>query len=844
MEGSSLEEMKDIPSEKVAKEFATFPKRPSIPQTPSGSIVKLSTNFFRMIPKPSNYVFVYSVKFEPFIPDDNTPLRKRIIRGISEILEHSFKKFIFTGTVMYSTFDSGATPIIQETACADIKYSVTFFKVYVISLEDIRHPHKDMAKAQTANTFFNILIKSLLQSLNMVPVGRTSRYLIPSEAVPMNDYKLQIWPGYKTSVRLCEGGLLLEIDYTSRILSLKSALEVIEEIKRSGSKNVQGDVKEYFKARSVIAWYGNKRNYVIDDVEFNLNPDTYNFPTPEGPMNVTVYMKKKYGIVIKHRNQPLLLHLKKNKGEKEASEKIYLVPEICGLTGLPDEIRNDFHAMRQIAVHTKLTPDQRTDKMERLLKLFNRMDIDRTRKEGEAVSKRKVDQPAEILRRWGFEIDSQPIQVQGRKLVPVKIALGRDETMDVPSNGQFFFKKQIVSPLSLDKWILVHDNRGRKTAEDFVNTLYEASKTFGIHIDYPEYEEISNTRAKGFIDGIKNALKRVKDPQVILCMLPRNAVNEYKEIKRWAITQPNPYLTQMVKVDTLTRAKNMMPICSKVILQINSKRNGDLWRVSPPKELPKKTMMVGIDVSREARKTYLGFASSYNPTFTKYYTQITKLAERAEISGTIGILLYNALMRFYRETKNAFFPELIVIYRDGVGDSQKHEVFCSEVESIFKVLSTKLPDYKPKLLFAVINKKVHTRFFKKDTGGGQSHGGRSRGRRGYAEEEKRALSNPDPGTVIHSDIIDSRLYEFLIMPQYVNEGTGTPVRVHVIYDTSGLSFAGFEDLTNSLCYGYDNWQGAIRVPAPCKYAFTHAKLAAKYTDVIPTESLLSNKYFL
>ena len=840
------EEMKDVGPRTVSPEYSVFPKRPTPTQDSSGSLVKLSTNYFRMSAKPSNYVYVYAISFEPTIPNDNTPLRKRVIRGLREILEPNFKKFICTGGNLFTTYDAGPSPIVQPTAEGGIKYVVTLTKAHVISLEDILHPDKDTAKAQTANTFFNILIKSLLSALNMVPVGRTGKYLIPEEASAVHDHNIQIWPGYKTSVRLCEAGLLIEIDYTSRILSKSNAFSVIRDIK-ANSRNYQQDVKEYFKDRSVIAWYGNKVNYIISDVVFDLTPATHKFSSPEGETNIVNYMRSKYGIAIKYPDQPLLLHLKKPRGT-EVVEKIYLVPELVGLTGLPDDMRNDFRAMRDVAVYTKLNPDQRTEKMEKLLHLFNRMDINHSRREGEALNKRPQEQPGEILKRWGFSIDPTPIQVHGRKLKPVTISLGGGKTMEVPYNGQFFFKQAIVNPLTLDKWILVHDRNGGRMSEKFVDTLYEASKTFGINVDYPEYIEAHNSKAEGFIEAIQNATSKVPEPQVVLCILSRNSVNEYHKIKRWAITQQTPFLTQMVKLDTLERAKNMMPICSKIILQINTKRNGELWRVSTPKEVPRKSMMVGLDVSREKGTTYLGLSSSYDPWLAKYYTQIVKLDDKAEISGLVGNLLSKALVKFYKETKNSFLPELIVIYRDGVGDSQKHEVFQSEVESIFNMMAAKFENYKPKLLFAVINKKVHTRFFKKDTGtsGGRGYGGRGRGRGGFrgGAEERHDLVNPDSGTVIHSDIVNDKIYEFLIMPQYVNEGTGTPVRVHVIYDTSGLSLNVFEDLTNSLCYGYDNWQGAVRAPAPCKYAFTHAKLAAKYTRAIPEESLLSRKYFL
>eukprot|EP01022_Parablepharisma_sp_SALTPOND_P012137 TRINITY_DN1553_c1_g1_i1.p1 TRINITY_DN1553_c1_g1~~TRINITY_DN1553_c1_g1_i1.p1 ORF type:complete len:895 (-),score=91.64 TRINITY_DN1553_c1_g1_i1:4931-7615(-) len=831
---SDYEEMKDIaPSQPFQ-----FAKRPPLSSKPSGTVTKLSTNYFNMKLKASNYVYVYSVTFEESIPENNTPLRKKIVRGMREQMEKIFVKYVFTGTLLYSPHDAGKEPVRLENAVSGQKYIVTFIQAHVISLQDILYPHKDPAKAQTANTFFNILVKSLLSSLNMVPVGRTGKYLLPQEATPINDYNLQIWPGYKTSVRLCESGLLLEIDYTSRILSQKTAYVALRELQKNSS-NFQLDAKEFFNGRSVVAWYGNKRNYVITDVDFTLKPTTHTFHTPEGTMNVVDYMKKKYGITIKDKEQPLLVNIKKPREGPE--EKIFLVPELCGLTGLPDETRADFRAMKQIAVHTKLTPDQRTEKMQRLLKLFNRMDIKRAKEKGDALDKQAQPQPAEILNAWGFEINPQPLEVTGRILPPVTIGLGGGSSLSIPTTGQFFFKQPVLSPLALDKWFLVFDGRSKGITEPFVDTLYNASKTFGINVEYPKYLEVRSSRAEEYIGVIQDTFRKYPNPQIVVCILPRNAVNEYHKIKRWAVTQSPPLLTQMIKLDTLERAKNMMPICSKLILQINSKRNGDLWRVAVPAAVPKKSMMVGVDVSREKGSTYLGFASSYDPFFNKYFTQVMKLEEKAEISSTLGNLLVKALARFHEETKRKFLPELVVIYRDGVGETQRREVLEKEVKSILGALEKKYPDYHPRLIFAMVNKKVHTRFFTKAAGGFSGSRG---GRRGYAEEEKRDLSNPQPGTVIHSGIIDSSTYEFLMMPQYVNEGTGTPVRVHVLYDTSGLPFETFEELTNALCYGYDNWQGAIRTPSPCKYAFTHAKLTAKYTRVAPDERLLSHKYFL
>lgn len=825
------EEMKDVPQSGL--KAAPFPPRPKLALAPSGRKAKLQTNFFNITLKGENYIYVYSVKFEEDIPEQNTPLRKKLIRGMSKVLEGAFNKYFFTGTNLFSPKNLGTEPLRFETAETDVKYIVEFMQAHVISLQDIITPHKDSKKAQTATTFFNIIIKSLLSSLKMIPVGRTGKYLMHEQAKYINDYGIMVWPGYKTSVRLCESGLLLEVDFTSRILQQKSVYQYLKEIREQGG-NFEANAKEALVGKSVIGWYGNKMNYVVSDIDFNHNPQTFEFDAYGEHVKMVDYFSKKYGLKIKDLKQPLIESTKENRDG--IKEKSYLVPELCGLTGLPDGMREDHNAMKQVAVYTKLSPDQRTEEMKKLLKQFQRMDVDFKRKDGEAVRKKIPLQPAEIMKAWNLEISEKPHEVEGRILPPQLITLGGKQKLDIPPTGQFFFKQAIVQPLALDKWILVHTSRDKGNAEKFVDTLYNASQTFGVTVDFPTYAECKGIRAKDFVETAQNAIATQGNPQIIVFILPPPSTDEYRLIKKWAITQHQPYLTQMIKSKTLMNDRGLMAICSKVILQINSKRNGELWRVSIPKEVPKKTMMIGVDVSREGGSTYLGFSSSYDPYFCKYYTQILKLEKNKEICPIMGKCLQLALNRFKAETKS-FLPELLVIYRDGVGESQKAELFKSEFGNMLNLLDKNFPGYNPKIIFATINKKVHTRFFSKN-GAIPSRGAK----RGYHEEG--VLSNPQPGTVIHSGITDSTIYEYLLMPQYVNEGTGTPSRIQVLYDTSGMTIETFEELTNAMCYGYDNWQGAIRTPAPCKYALSHAKLAAKYTKTIPEEQLLSYKYFL
>jgi len=44
---------------------------------------------------------------------------------------------------------------------------------------------------------------------------------------------------------------------------------------------------------------------------------------------------------------------------QEVEQMLCLVPELCFLTGLTDEMRSDFHVMKDISMYTRITPNQR-----------------------------------------------------------------------------------------------------------------------------------------------------------------------------------------------------------------------------------------------------------------------------------------------------------------------------------------------------------------------------------------------------------------------------------------------------------------------------------------------------
>lgn len=275
-------------------------------------------------------------------------------------------------------------------------------------------------------------------------------------------------------------------------------------------------------------------------------------------------------------------------------------------------------------------------------------------------------------------------------------------------------------------------------------------------------------------------------------------------------------------------------ILCNILKQIVAKQGNKLWIVQRPKGLPTDTMLVGADVfhnTGQGKKSIVGFCASMDRFFTQYasipYAQ-EELGQ--EIMYSIGKLMYRALKE-YKRINDGKLPELIVFYRDGVGESQIPLLINIEIPEIRKAFKKFTVDengkaggslpYKPKFAEITVNKRIDDRFF------------------------LNGKENPSPGTIISSDVTDNRYFQFFLVAQNVTCGTVTGTKFFVICDdNTELSQDMFWKLTHNQCYNYYNWPGAIRVPAPCFYAHKLGYLVGQTYASETDESLKNKLYYL
>ena len=103
-----------------------------------------------------------------------------------------------------------------------------------------------------------------------------------------------------------------------------------------------------------------------------------------------------------------------------------------------------------------------------------------------------------------------------------------------------------------------------------------------------------------------------------------------------------------------------------------AKIGGEPWALDKLPYMDDITMVCGMDVYHNTgknSKSILAFCASVNDRATQYWSCV-KVQENIgeELSNTLEEIMNEALIEFKK--KNGKFPNKIIIYRDGVGNSQ------------------------------------------------------------------------------------------------------------------------------------------------------------------------------
>ncbi|KFV56605.1 Piwi-like 2 [Gavia stellata] len=396
------------------------------------------------------------------------------------------------------------------------------------------------------------------------------------------------------------------------------------------------------------------------------------------------------------------------------------------------------------------------------------------------------------LMRWGLSLDPDIHRTQGRVLPTERINLRHSSFVpaeDLSWNKEVT-REASISAIAMNYWLLVYPKRLQDLAKDLVAAMESVCGPIGMHVSRPALVELKDDRIETYAKTIRSVLG-----------------------------------SEVINAHPLTgQSGKMRSVVQKVLLQMNCKLGGELWGVDIPL---KQLMVIGMDVYHARSKgmrSVIGFVASMN----QYVVPWEGKAFLPLHLGDVGGGKNSELLQFLLPQMNHCLPKKIVVYRDGVSDSQLDTVLKYEIPQMQKCFDT-FENYQPSMVVMVVQKQISTNFYTLT-----------------AEQ----FTSPPPGTVIDHTVTSSDWQDFFLLAHRSRQGCSIPTRYVCVLNTANLSCEHLQStalplgLTFKLCHLYWNWPGTVRVPAPCKYAHKLAFLSGQVLHHEPSAQLCDKLFFL
>ncbi|KAG5239467.1 protein argonaute 4A [Salix suchowensis] len=443
-----------------------------------------------------------------------------------------------------------------------------------------------------------------------------------------------------------------------------------------------------------------------------------------------------------------------------------------------------------------------------------------------------------MLRSSGISISPQFTQVEGRVLSAPRLKVGNGEDF-FPRNGRWNFNnKKLVDPVKIEKWAIVNFS-ARCDIRYLCNNLMKCGDMKGMSISNPfeVFEESPQCRREPAPVRVEKMFEVIKSklpgpPQFLLCILPERKNSEiYGPWKRKNLSELG------IVTQCIAPTKVNDQYLTNVLLKINAKLGGmnSLLSTEHAPSIPlvskRPTLILGMDVSHgspghsDVPSIAAVVSSRQWPLISRYRASVRTQSQKVEmianlfkpVAGTAedqGIIR-ESLVDFYSSSGKRK-PDQIIIFRDGVSESQFSQVLNIELEQIIEACKFLDENWCPKFMVIIAQKNHHTKFF-----------------------QSGSPDNVPPGTVIDNKVCHPRNNDFYMCAQAGMIGTTRPTHYHVLHDELGFSADDLQELVHSLSYVYQRSTTAVSLVAPVCYAHLAASQMAqfiKFDDLSDTSS--------
>jgi len=428
--------------------------------------LSIATNYFRFshLNPSKNCFYQYSLEIEGY-PEESKRIRKAIYGSVRPKINEILGKTIFNNTMLFSkNFVDDQSLLIFNTNYREQNYKLI-----------IKFTNKLKNESFEALSLYKRFFNTLIAQLQYVEIKKS--FFDARKAIPMSEFRLDILSGFYPTVSQLKKGILLNLNVTNKIIRNETALELIYQLKQkfTNKNDFVREAQIMIQNLCVITKYNGETNFVVNSICFEKTPrDVFEVKIRKGSgplrrrdkriekenedkencigknQNAIEFEIKKYSYLDYYYekyqleinpDQPLLKVINKRRNDQE----IFLIPELCFLTGLTENMRANFNMMKEIDKITKGNPTEKLRETRDLIKKI--METPGARK---AIEDWEITLESEVLRLEGNRIPTGNILMGQNKDGSGRNRIDIDFTPDLDRKIQ----NEMYSQPALNNWIV------------------------------------------------------------------------------------------------------------------------------------------------------------------------------------------------------------------------------------------------------------------------------------------------------------------------------------------------------------------------------------------------------
>ncbi|KAJ6864172.1 protein argonaute 4A-like [Populus alba x Populus x berolinensis] len=508
--------------------------------------------------------------------------------------------------------------------------------------------------------------------------------------------------GFHSSFRALQGGLSLNMDGSTTTIIQPGPLIDFLIANQNVSNPFQIDWAKIHVADCIFSMIGK-----ADNEKFEDKGVTYQSRVQNHWPKVKIVAKSKY---LRYSGDLPCINVGKPK------RPTYIPVELCSLLSLQRYTKAlTVHQRSQLVEKSRQKPQEKIRILADVMKSNN-----------------YAAEP--MLRSCGITIISQFTKVQGRVLPAPKLKAGNGEDV-IPRNGRWNFNnKRFFEPSKIENWAVVNFS-ARCDVRGLVRDLIKFGEMKGILISDPMdvLEENAQfrrapppVRVDKMFEQIQTAFPDAP-PRFLVCLLPdRKNSDIYGPWKRKNLAEYGIFNQCLAP----TRVNDQYIL--NVLLKINAKLGGlnSLLAMEQSRNIPfvskVPTIIFGMDVSHGSPgqsdiPSIAAVVSSRNwPLLSRYRASVRSQSPKVEMVDSLFKLtadkkddcgIVRELLLDYYKSSGQTKPAQIIIFRDGVSESQFNQVLNIELDQIIEACKFLDESWSPKFTVIVAQKNHHTKFF-------------------------------------------------------------------------------------------------------------------------------------